>query len=108
MSGTWLTVVVASACVLGIKIVGYLVPHRVVDHPQVTRTASLVTVSLLAALVAVQTGAGGEAGRHLVVDARAAGLLVAAIALWRRAPFLLVVVLAAATAALVRCFAPGA
>jgi Branched-chain amino acid transport protein (AzlD) len=59
----------------------------------------LLAVPLLAALLAVQTLDGG---RRLVVDARLAGLGVAAVLVWRRAPFLVVVVAAAATAALVR------
>jgi hypothetical protein len=42
------------------------------------------------------------AGRSLDLDARAAGLAVAAVAVLLRAPFLLVVVMAALTAALVR------
>jgi hypothetical protein len=56
-------------------------------------------VALLAALVAVQVVADGQA---LVVDARLVGLGVAVVALLFRAPFLVVVLLAAAAAALVR------
>jgi hypothetical protein len=56
-------------------------------------------VALLAALVAVQTFDGG--GR-VVLDARAAGLAAAVLALVLRAPFLLVIVIAAATAAALR------
>jgi hypothetical protein len=59
----------------------------------------LLPVALLAALVVVQAFA---TGRHLELDARAAGLAVAAVAVLLRAPFLLVVVAAAVTAALVR------
>ena len=43
-----------------------------------------------------------SAGTSLVVDARLAALLVAALARWCRAPFLLLVVLGAAASALVR------
>jgi branched-subunit amino acid transport protein len=63
------------------------------------RLADLVTPALLAALIAVQTFADEKT---LVVDARAAGLLVAAVAVWRRAPFVAVVVLAASVTALIR------
>jgi len=59
---------------------------------------------LLAALIAVQTFSDG---RSLVIDARAAGLAVAAVAVWRRWPFLVVVALAAVTTALVRQVIPG-
>ena len=59
---------------------------------------------LLAALVAVQTCAAGGAVR---LDARAAGLLAAVVALMLRAPFLLVIVMAAATAAALRALGIG-
>jgi hypothetical protein len=53
---------------------------------------------LLAALILVQTLG---AGQQLVLDARTPALSVAAVLVWRRAPFL-VVLAAAATAALLR------
>ena len=59
---------------------------------------------LLAALVAVQTCDSGGAVR---LDARAAGLLAAVVALMLRAPFLLVIVMAAATAAALRALGIG-
>jgi hypothetical protein len=61
--------------------------------------AGLLPAALLPALVAVNTFAGD---RRLVLDARAVGLAVALIATWRRAPFVVVVVGAAAATALVR------
>jgi branched-subunit amino acid transport protein len=74
-----------------------LLPQRV--RISLSRVAVLVTPALLAALVAVQTF--GE-GRSLVVDARAAGLAAALIAVLVRAPFLAVLVVAAAVTAGVR------
>jgi hypothetical protein len=59
----------------------------------------LIPVALLAALIATQTFSTGQ---HLVLDVRAAGLAVAIIAVLLRAPFLVVVASAAATAALLR------
>ena len=50
----------------------------------------------MAALVGVQTF---STGTDLVVDARAAGVVAGAFAAWRRAPFWLVVVIAAAVTA---------
>jgi hypothetical protein len=41
------------------------------------------------------------------LDARAAGLAVAGVAVWRRWPFLVVVALAACTTALLRMWVPG-
>ncbi len=91
----WPAVLVASlGCYLQ-KLAGYLLPHSVLEHAAVRRVAGLLPVALLAALVAVQTFADGQS---VVIDARAAGLAVAVVALLLRAPFL-VVVLAAAVAA---------
>jgi hypothetical protein len=84
-----------------LKAAGLSVPERVLDRPAVRRLAGLMPVALLAALTALQTLATGDA---LVVDARLAGVAVAVVAVIRRAPFLVVVALAAATAALLRRF----
>ena len=67
--------------------------------PRVDALLALVAVPLLAALVVVQT-VGGEGG--VTVDARLPALAVAALAVWRGAPFVVTVLLAAATAALLR------
>ena len=70
--------------------------------PQVRGAVDLVAVPLLAALILVQTLGDGH---RLVLDARAPALGVAAVLVWRRAPFLVVVLAAAATAALLRAVA---
>ena len=59
----------------------------------------LLPAALLAALTVVSTLSDGRA---LTVDARVVGLLVAGLALWRRAPFVVVILLASAATALVR------
>jgi uncharacterized membrane protein len=83
-----------------LKLAGYLVPARVLDHPRVRRLVELLPVALLAALVVVEAVAEG---RHLHADGpRLAGFAVGALAVWRRAPFLVVVIAAAVTAALLR------
>jgi branched-subunit amino acid transport protein len=71
-------------------------------RPQVRQTLDLVAVPLLAALIVVQTLGDDQ---RLVLDARVPALAVAAILVWRRAPFLVVVLAAAATAALLRALA---
>jgi len=82
-----------------LKAVGYLLPARWVEAPTPSRIADLLTVALLAALVAVQTLGVGQS---IVVDARIPAVLVAVGLLLLRAPFLVVVVAAALTAALLR------
>nr|WP_240894870.1 AzlD domain-containing protein [Kineococcus siccus] len=87
-----------------LKLAGYLLPTAVLADPRVGRTTDLVTAGCLAALVVVQT-VGGDAGPAL--DARVAALLVAAVALLLRAPFVVVVLLGAATAAGLRAAGIG-
>lgn len=92
-------VLVASAGCYLLKLLGWTVPARLLDNERIRRTFVLLPVALLAGLLVVQAFA---AGRSLQLDARAAGLAVAAVAVLLRAPFLLVVILAAVTAALLR------
>ena len=96
---TWLALGLAALGCYLFKYVGLSLPPAWLEDPRVLRVATLLPVALLAALVAVQTFGSGRA---LVLDARAAGVAVALVAVLLRAPFLLVVVLAAATAAIVR------
>jgi branched-subunit amino acid transport protein len=101
---TWLAILGAGAGCYLLKLAGVSLPARVLDHPVVERIADLIPVALLGALVAVQVFAGGT---HLTFDARAVGLGAAVIALLLRAPFLLVVFVAALTAAVGRLLVPG-
>ena len=95
----WAGVLVASVACYGLKLAGLSLPQRWLQDTRVQRTVPLIPVALLAALVATQTFSTGQ---HLVLDVRAAALGVAPIAVLLRAPFLVVVVAGAATAALLR------
>ena len=79
----WLAVLGAGLGCYLLKLAGMSVPDRALAHPVARRTAELLPVVLLAALVAVQVFAGSS-GR-LAVDARLAGLGVAVVALLLRA-----------------------
>ena len=98
----WLAVLAGAAGCYLCKLAGLSVPQRVLDDPRTQRVAALLPVALLAALAATQTLTTDQ---HLVLDARAAAIGVAAAAVLLRAPFVLVVALAAATAALLRTLA---
>ena len=98
---TWTVILLAAAGCYAFKLAGLVVPARWLSRPLVRRVSLLLPVALLAALVAVQAFGSGQA---LVLDARAAGLAAAVVAVLLRAPFLVVVVVAALTAALVRAF----
>ncbi len=95
----WTAILLASVLCVALKTLGYLVPTRWLDAPRPARIADLLTVALLAALVAVQTLGAGQA---IIVDARIPAVLVAAGLLLMRAPFLAVVAASALTAALLR------
>jgi len=100
----WTAVLLACAGCYLLKLAGMSLPERVLSHPTVERGADLIPVALLSALVVVQVFADGP---RLTIDARAAGLAAAVVALILRAPFLVVVFVAAATAALLRVVFPG-
>lgn len=95
----WQIVILASIAVLAIKVVGYLVPPRLFEKPTPARIANLLTVALLAALIVVQTLGSG---RGIALDARVPAVAVAAGLFALRVPFIVVVIAAAATAALIR------
>lgn len=95
----WTAVIAGTIGCYLLKYAGLSVPKRILDNRRVQKTAMLLPVALLTALIVTQTFTDG---RHLVVDPRAAGLGVAFLAVLARAPFLLVVILACATTALIR------
>lgn len=93
------TVLIATAvgCYL-LKYAGMAAPRRLLDNPWLRRFAIAVPVALLAALIAVEALRGQ--GQALAWDtARMAGVGAAVLALVLRAPFLVVVVAAAAVTA---------
>ncbi|MGH3368467.1 MAG: AzlD domain-containing protein [Nocardioidaceae bacterium] len=91
----------ALGCYL-LKLAGLSIPGAVLEHPVVHRVADLMPVALLAALVAVQVLADGPG---LSPDARLVGLGAAVVALLLRAPFIVVVLVAALAAAFARLLA---
>ncbi|MEV5876925.1 AzlD domain-containing protein [Streptomyces sp. NPDC052101] len=99
------TVVVIVALALGtyaFRLVGPVLHGRVEIPARVQELASAGAVVLLVALLA--TGALAEGG-GFAGWARPAGVLVGAALAWRRAPFIVVVLAAAAATALLRLVA---
>ncbi|GGW67510.1 AzlD domain-containing protein [Streptomyces griseoloalbus] len=84
----WIAIGVTALGCYAVKLAGLLVPAGALERPLVRHLAALLPVALLAALTAQQTFSDGQS---LVLDARAAGLAAAGVALVLRAPFLLVV-----------------
>jgi branched-subunit amino acid transport protein len=97
----WIAVIVASLAVYSWKILGSMLPERVLNHPKISRLATFLTVALMAGLVGVQ---GFVDNRDIVMDARLPALLLAVVLAVLRVPFILIVLAAAATAAALRFF----
>ncbi len=101
---TWVVLLALAAVSYGLKAVGPVLAGGRQLGPGVRRALDLAAVPLLAALILTQTVGDGH---RLVLDARLPALAVAAVLVWRRAPFLVVVLAAAGTAALLRALGPG-
>lgn len=85
---SWAAILTLAAGTLLLKGVGPLLAGGRTMPVWLDRVVGLLPPALLAALIAVQTF--GE-GHRLVLDARAAGLALAAAAVLLRAPFMVVV-----------------
>ncbi len=92
---SWTALLVLAAGSYTLKALGPMLLGDREPSPPVARLLALVAVPLLAALIVVQTLADGE---RLQLDARVPALGVAALCVWRGAPFLVTVLAAAATA----------
>lgn len=101
MSATALVVAVfvLGAGTFAFRYAGPVLRDRVTLSPRVEQLLGVSAVVLLAALVAT---AAFLDGHEFAGVAKPAGVAVGAVLAWRRAPFVLVVVAAAGTAALLR------
>jgi hypothetical protein len=95
----WGWVVLAVVAAYVIKLSGYLLPQKLLDHPIVIKLAAALTVGLLASLTVMNAVGKGES---IVLDSRLLALGVAAIALWLKAPYIVVVLAGGLAAALGR------
>jgi branched-subunit amino acid transport protein len=96
---TWGLVLALAAGAYAFKLAGLVIIGSRRLPPALERCLALVPAALISALVVMNTF---STGNELVLDARAAGVTAAAIAAWRRAPLIVVIVLGAAVTALVR------
>jgi branched-subunit amino acid transport protein len=99
---SWSALIALCAVCYALKAVGPVLAGGRELGPRLRRALDLAAVPLLAALVAIQTLSDGH---RFAFDARVPALAVAGLLVWRRAPFLLVVLAAAATAAVLRALA---
>lgn len=99
MSDARIVLIVLATGTFALKSAGPLVLGDRRLPERLRRVVDLLPAALLAALALVSTVGDG---RSISMDPRMVGLAVAAVALWRRAPFVMVIVAASAATALVR------
>ena len=101
MDGVELLIAIAvlGAGTFAFRLAGPVLRTRVKLSPRAERLMALSAIVLLAALVATSALTEGHSSAGI---ARPAGVLVGGVLAWRKAPFVAVVVAAAATAALLR------
>jgi uncharacterized membrane protein len=95
----WPTILIASGAAYALKLLGYVVPQRWLDTPASRHVTALIPVALLSALIGIWTFVDGAS---VGIDARVPGVVAALVALLLRAPFLIVIISAAAVTAGVR------
>ena len=98
---SWTTLLLIAAGAYSFKAAGALGLGRLANTPSLLAIGALMPPALLSALIVLQTF---TIERDLVLDARAPGLGVGAVAAWRGAPFWLVALLAALVTASIRAF----
>jgi branched-subunit amino acid transport protein len=96
----WTAVIVAALGCYLLKLAGLSLPASLLEREDVQRVAACLPVALLAALVAVQALDGD--GRLQFDPRLLGGVGAGVVALLLRAPFLVVIVVAAVTTALLR------
>jgi branched chain amino acid efflux pump len=99
VSSIWIVIAALALATAGLKVAG---PLALGGRPLPVRALNVVELlasALLAALVVVETFGKGHS---LTLDARVLGAAFAAVAVWRRAPLIVVVLGAAAVTAVAR------
>lgn len=97
----WPSILLASLGCYAEKLAGYLLPERVLDRRVVHHVSALLPVALLAGIVTVQAMTSGH---DIAWDARVPGMAVAFLLMARRTNFLVMVICASLTTAVVRHF----
>ena len=98
---SWSLIFALAAISYGLKLLGSVIIGQRTMPPVLERCLLLIPAALLAGLIAKDTF---TVGHSIVLDARAAGVAVAAIATWRKLPFAVIIVLGVGTTALIRLF----
>ena len=98
---TWLVIAVVGVVTILFKASGPVLLGRRELPPRALALVEVLAPAMLAALVVTQT-VGGDS--EIVIDERLAGVAAGGVAVWLRAPLIVVMVVAAVTAAVIRLF----
>jgi branched-subunit amino acid transport protein len=102
MSDVWIVVIVIGVFTMLFKAAGPVFLGRRQLPARVDSVVALIAPVMLTALVVTQTFGGDE---EVAVDARVPGVAAAAVAVWRGAPIVLAMVIAASVTASIRLVA---
>ena len=96
---SWALVIALAVGAYGFKVMGLVVLGGRTLPTVLERCLALIPAAVISALVVKDTL---TLGQDVVIDARAAGIVAAVVAAWRKAPLIVVIVLGAVVTALVR------
>jgi branched-subunit amino acid transport protein len=100
MTTLWPAIIVAALGCYGLKLAGVSLPESVLNHPRVQRTAALLPLAMLAALVVIDLF--GTKGRYRPDWPALAGVAAGAVALRLGQGLVVVFLVAIAVTALLR------
>jgi branched-subunit amino acid transport protein len=98
---TWLVIAVVGVLTIAFKASGPVLLGGRELPPRALALVEVLAPAMLAALVVTQT-VGGD--REIILDERLAGVAAGAVAIRLKAPLIVVMIVAAAVAALIRLF----
>ena len=98
---TWILIGIVGAVTIAFKASGPVLLGRRELPPRALALVEVLAPAMLAALVVTQT-VGGD--RAIVLDERLAGIVTGGLAVWLRAPLVVVMLVAGTTAAMIRLF----
>jgi branched-subunit amino acid transport protein len=102
---SWFGLLVFSVGNLATRALGmFVLGGRIGPDSRWAKLMMLVPIAVVAAVFAAQTFTSRD---HIVLDARVLGVAAASMAVWRKAPMVVVVVVAAGTTAAVRALNLG-
>lgn len=97
---SWSIIVYLAIGVATLRLLGmYGGTSLVARVPVFNKLGTLIPAAVVSAVIVQLTFASGKS---LTIDARSAGMVVAAVLIWKRAPIIIVILAAAATTAVLR------